>query len=114
MELMITPNKTNTPRCNAEHLTTHRDKTTMTPEQIKKELKKQGYSLSLLAEAANTRRGRYSAVIHRHEKSRPIATQIAKALGKPLTEVFPDYQNLEQARAVRQAKIEELQQRLAS
>lgn len=86
----------------------------MTADEIKKALNERGYSLAMLGRASDINPARFSTVIHRHESSRRVAGLVAKALDKPLTEVFPEYLQQEQARSLRLNKLNELKQRLVS
>ncbi|WP_432460826.1 helix-turn-helix domain-containing protein [Agarivorans sp. QJM3NY_25] len=92
----------------------------MTSEEIKNELYQKGYTLRLLADASGLCRTGFTNVINRRDKSRNVAGVIAKALERPIAEVFPDMPEYTDGYArpargnARDAKLEELQQRLAS
>lgn len=62
----------------------------MKPEQIKQAITKKGFNLSLIAESLNIGLPTVSAVIRRSSNSLRTATAIAKVIGLPITEVFPD------------------------
>ena len=62
----------------------------MTHEEIKKALKERGFSFAALAKASNRTHTSLMVVSNRTAKGRPSALIIAAALGKTVTEVFPD------------------------
>lgn len=65
-------------------------KTAMTHEQIKAELDGRGYSFALLADALEVSPAMIGQVARRKAKSRRCALALAKAIGKPIDEVFGD------------------------
>lgn len=88
----------------------------MDKNQIKTELGKRGYDLSMIAEAIHKSPSLVSKVIARQARSRTVALAVSSALEESIEAVFPDvpeYQNqvpLESAE--RTAKIESLRERL--
>lgn len=62
----------------------------MDTKQIKKELAARGFDFSMLAQAIEKSPSLVSKVASRKAISRPVATAIAKAIERPLLEVFPD------------------------
>jgi len=89
----------------------------MDRETIKFELKKKGYSLSMIADALNCSPVNVQQVIKRLNHSHRVANAIATVLELPITEVFPDvpsYADVEYFATTRKERIEALQQRLAS
>ncbi|MER2490674.1 helix-turn-helix domain-containing protein [Catenovulum sediminis] len=85
----------------------------MTPQEIKDELNARGYTLAMLARAINKSPNTVSGVINRHITSNFIAEKLAKAIGKPVCEVFPEVQTYAKLRQ-QQEKQAELEQLLAS
>lgn len=90
----------------------------MEAEDIKQALRAKGFTFAMLGEAINVNANVVSAVCYRRTTSSHVAQAVAKALGKPVTEVFPDvdtYQKPPLPRgAERATKAAELQQLLAS
>jgi transcriptional regulator with XRE-family HTH domain len=90
----------------------------MEAEAIKQALRAKGFTFALVGEAIQVNANVVSAVCYRRTTSNPVAQAIAKALDKPITEVFPDVVSYQQPRlprgADRAAKAAELQQLLAS
>ena len=62
----------------------------MTPEEIKAELILNGKTQSAIAESIKFSRAYINHVISGRFTNREIRKAIAKAIGKPLLEVFPD------------------------
>ena len=62
----------------------------MDSEQIKKDLAARGFDFSMLAAAIDKSPSLVSKVAARKATSRFVAAAIAKALEKPISEVFPD------------------------
>lgn len=89
----------------------------MDKKQIKTELGKRGYDLSMLAEAIHKSPSLVSKVLARQARSRVVAIAVARALEKKVEEVFPDvpeYQNqVPVESSERAAKIETLRERLS-
>ncbi len=89
----------------------------MDRETIKSELRKKGYSLSMIAAALNCSPVNVQQVVRRLNNSLRVAHAIATALELPIEEVFPDvpsYVDVKHFATSRQERIEALQQRLAS
>ena len=72
----------------------------------------------MIGEALAVNANVVSGVCYRRTTSKTVAEGIAKAIGKPVTEVFPDVESYKQVRLpkgrAREAKQAELQQLLAS
>lgn len=83
---------------------------------IKQALHKCGVSLAMIAETIQCHPNVLSNVIYRRGISKPAADAIAKVLGKPVTEVFPDVPSYARERLPsgknKAAKLAELQQLL--
>lgn len=62
----------------------------MDASEIKASLSTRGYSLSLIADAMERSPSLISKVVCRKATSIDVAKAIAKVIGKPLEEVFPD------------------------
>ena len=63
----------------------------MTPNEIKAQLVLHGISQTEIARrAGNVSRGHVGRVITRQSISAPVEKQIARAVGLPLSKVFPD------------------------
>ncbi len=89
----------------------------MDRETIKTELRKKGYSLSMIAAALNCSPVNVQQVVKRLNNSKRVAHAIATALELSIEEVFPDVPSYTQAHyfaTSRQQRVEALQQRLAS
>jgi lambda repressor-like predicted transcriptional regulator len=91
----------------------------MEPQEIKALIREKGFSLALIAEQINKSPNALSGVIHRRTTSTVIASAIAKVIGLPITQVFPDvrtYTNPVHLRdkKLRKQKSEELAMLLAS
>lgn len=85
----------------------------MKPHEIKAELKARGYTLAMVARAIDRSPNTVSGVINRHITSNFIAEKLAKAIGKPVDEVFPEVSTYANIREQNE-KQAELQQLLAS
>lgn len=68
----------------------------MNPRKRQVELRFAGYSQKCIAEQENVSEMFVSQVIRGKSVSRRIMTAIAKAIGKDIREVFPDYFNPEE------------------
>lgn len=66
----------------------------MTPTEIKHALADRGYNLKLLARALEVTPGAVSLTLNRKMTSFRIAGAIAKAIGRDLREVFPEYKEI--------------------
>jgi lambda repressor-like predicted transcriptional regulator len=91
----------------------------MKPYEIKAEIHNKGFSCAMLARTLGTSPNAISGVINRHTTSTRIATAIAKVVGKPVTEVFPDVGTYDGStksmmKQQRVERAEELRQLLAS
>jgi ribosome-binding protein aMBF1 (putative translation factor) len=62
----------------------------MDSKQIKKELAARGFDFSMLAEAIDKSPSLVSKVASRKATSRLVAVAIAKALERPVADIFPD------------------------
>lgn len=62
----------------------------MNHEEIKAAIYEKGFTLVMIAECINKHPSHISAVIHRRNTSSVIAKAIAKVIGKPVEQVFPD------------------------
>ncbi|MEX1221798.1 MAG: hypothetical protein WEA82_06770 [Idiomarina sp.] len=83
----------------------------MDTDQIKKELSAQGFDFSMLAQALGKSPSLISKVAARKARSRVVAEALAKALNKPIEQVFPDiveYQGAPLTKAEKQKKQREL------
>lgn len=88
----------------------------MKPEEIKAVIHRKGFTIQMIGETLQTTPTSVGAVINRATTSKRIATAVAKIVGKPLAEVFPDveaYFAAERKRQLKIAKQAELQQLLA-
>ncbi|GEA12702.1 hypothetical protein KUL49_30770 [Alteromonas sp. KUL49] len=94
----------------------HKGKFTMTPTEIKAELNQRGYSIALLAEVLNKTPVAVGAVINRKLVAKPTAESISKAIGKDVSEVFPDVPSYHTPcrAATREQKKIELQKQLSA
>jgi len=62
----------------------------LTPSDIKIAMLRIGISQSEIAEALNEERASVSGVINGRRTTRSIREAVAKAIGKPIADVFPD------------------------
>ena len=62
----------------------------MDKNQIKKALAEKGYDFSIVAHAIERSPSLISKVVARQARSRIVAMALAKAIDKPIQEVFPD------------------------
>jgi lambda repressor-like predicted transcriptional regulator len=62
----------------------------MDPFEIKQGLAKKGCSIAIIARALDLSNTTVSTTIHRKGQSKRAAIAIAKVLGKPVENVFPD------------------------
>lgn len=88
----------------------------MNYETIKTELRKAGYSLSMIADALGCSPVNVQQVCKRDTKSQRVANAVATALDKSLSEVFPDvetYQAPHYFANSRQQRVDDLRERLA-
>ena len=86
-------------------------------ETIKTELRKAGYSLSMIADALGCSPVNVQQVCKRDTKSQRVAKAVSTALDKPVSEVFPDidiYQHAHYFNTSRQQRVDDLRERLAS
>jgi len=81
----------------------------MDDTQIRCALKARGINISMLASALAVSPSTVSQVIRRRTTSRRIARGVARAIGKPVTTVFPDRPDYASDRGQR---IERLRRRL--
>ncbi|CAB0149582.1 hypothetical protein PSI9734_00152 [Pseudidiomarina piscicola] len=65
----------------------------MDSNKIKKELAQRGFDFSMLAKALGKSPSLISKVASRKARSHSVAHAIAKALGHPIEEVFPDVES---------------------
>lgn len=65
----------------------------MDSNKIKKELAQRGFDFSMLAKALGKSPSLISKVASRKARSQSVALAIAKALGRPIDEVFPDVES---------------------
>lgn len=91
----------------------------MTPQEIKAELQARGYSIAMLAEVIGKSGALVGAVINKKLVALPTAKAIAKAIDKPVLEVFPDvpsYQTAARANRqdLRELKKQELKKQLSA
>lgn len=90
----------------------------MEADTIKQELYAKGYSFAMIGEALSVGANVVSGVCHRRTTSQSVASAIAKVLGKPVTEVFPDVESYNKVRlpkgTARAKKQAELMHLLAS
>lgn len=89
----------------------------MDHETIKTELRKKGYSLSMIAVALDCSPTNIQQVCKRTNNSLRVANAIATALDLDIKEVFPDVPNYLEVNflsTTRQQRIDQLKQRLAS
>jgi lambda repressor-like predicted transcriptional regulator len=90
----------------------------MNGQEIKQALHAKGFSLAMIAEAIECHPNVLSNVIYRRGISKPAADAIAKVLGTPVTDLFPDVPSYARTRLPSgKAKAEKqatLQQLLAS
>lgn len=89
----------------------------MDRETIKFELKKKGYSLSMIADALGCSPVNVQQVLKRLNHSYRVANAVATVLDLPITEVFPDvpsYADAMHFATTRAERVAQLQQRLAS
>ncbi len=89
----------------------------MDRETIKFELKKKGYSLSMIADALGCSPVNVQQVLKRLNHSYRVANAVATVLELPISEVFPDvesYKDSQHFAITRKERVEALQQRLAS
>ena len=80
----------------------------MNGREILQALKQKQLNFALLANACNTSISHISNVANRTTVSKHIATNIARAVGKPISEVFPEYVEREAAKRRRADKVKEL------
>lgn len=88
----------------------------MDTDQIKKELSARGFDFSMLAQALGKSPSLISKVAARKARSRAVADALAKALNKPVEQVFPDvteYHSAPLTKAEKQKKQRELAALLA-
>lgn len=83
----------------------------MRPKRIKTELKKRGYTLTMVAESIGRSPSLLSKVVSGGATSLEAALAVAKAIDKPLEEVFLGKYDLESRRGYKQT--EEYQKKLA-
>jgi lambda repressor-like predicted transcriptional regulator len=76
----------------------------MHPEQIKAHMRMNGTSPSALADAMAKSRMAVSNVIHGRIRSRAIAKQIAKVVGRPIAELWPGTYDYVSPKKKRKAK----------
>ena len=90
----------------------------MEAEAIKQALHDKGFTFAMIGEALSINSNVVSGVCYRRTTSKQVAEAVAKALGKPVTDVFPDVESYQRARLPsgrdRAAKKAELLQLLAS
>lgn len=90
----------------------------MEAEAIKQALHEKGFTFAMIGEALNINSNVVSGVCYRRTTSKQVAVAVAKCLGKPVTEVFPDVESYRRTRLprgnARLAKQAELEQLLAS
>ncbi|MDN7123312.1 helix-turn-helix domain-containing protein [Pseudidiomarina terrestris] len=65
----------------------------MDSNKIKKELAQRGYDFSMLAKALGKSPSLISKVASRKARSQSVAAALAKALDRPIEEVFPDVES---------------------
>lgn len=83
----------------------------MTPKRIKAELKKRGYTLTMVAESIGRSPSLLSKVVSGEATSLEAARAVAKAIDKPLEEIFPGNYRTADHRGYKQT--EEYQKKLA-
>jgi hypothetical protein len=86
-------------------------------ETIKTELRKKGYSLSMIADALNCSPVNIQQVCKRLNHSHRVANAVATVLELEIKDVFPDvpaYLDVKFFTTSRKERVEALQQRLAS
>jgi hypothetical protein len=86
-------------------------------ETIKTQLRKKGYSMSMIADALDCTPVNVHQVCKGSNNSYRVANAVATVLDKEIKDVFPDVESYQQAEAfstTREQRIEALQQRLAS
>lgn len=83
----------------------------MRPKRIKAELKKRGYTLTMVAESIGRSPSLLSKVVSGEATSLEAARAVAKAIDKPLEEVFPGNYRTAGHRGYK--KTEEYQRKLA-
>lgn len=90
----------------------------MNGSEIRQALHAKGFTLTMLAEELGVHSNLVRAVIHRRGTSKSAADAIAKVLGQPVTEIFPDVPSYAAPGLPnpnqREAKRAELRQLLAS
>ena len=74
----------------------------MNGQQISQALNQKELNFSLVAQACGTN------VAYRLVTSAPVANKIARALGRPFDEVFPDYATKRNAKAARAKRVKQL------
>lgn len=86
-------------------------------ETIKTELRKKGFSMSMIADALECTPVNVHQVCQGKNNSYRVAKAVATTLDLEISEVFPDvmsYQNVQEFNTTREQRVEELKQRLAS
>jgi len=90
----------------------------MEADAIKQALHDKGFTFAMIGEALNINSNVVSGVCYRRTTSKQVAEAVAKALGKSVSDVFPDVESYQRPRlprgSARVAKQAELQQLLAS
>ncbi|NKF51386.1 transcriptional regulator [Shewanella sp. WXL01] len=90
----------------------------MKAQEIKDKLRDLGITLSILEEATGIKRSHFSQVINHHNKSMKVATTVAKAIGVPVEQAFPNHFEVankrKAAKVLRQQAVAEVRERLAS
>lgn len=90
----------------------------MEAEAIKQALRAKGFTFAMIGEVLRVNANVVSAVCYRRTTSHAVAQAVAKALEKPIHDVFPDVPSYAKPSlprgAERIAKAAELQQLLAS
>ena len=80
----------------------------MNGQQISQALNQKELNFSLVAQACGTSASHIRNVAYRLGTSAPVANKIARALGRPFDEVFPDYATKRNAKAARAKRVKQL------